>query len=324
MMPYRRRGLRAGAVALGALFLIACATTSGARAADPKVPPGQDPGGPALALIGGGVDYTSPKIAPRLARDGEGEPIAWDLIDNDRTPYVAAAGSDRDKAAGSGAGAPGSQAARQNGWGAVVVEDGATALAELLLSGYSQGRLVAVRLPSGDAQALAKAIAFSVGTPARIIAITQPLNTAPLREVVRQASQRFRDHVFVVAGDVGESQAGGKALPTLMNLANVLVVVSMAEVGGKPVDAVIAAADLVVMPRAGSMFGGLVGGGAPRNSREAVALAAAATACQGHGRTTPLVGSAAKAAVLDAGRPLKEAPAVRGLDPMCWYGGVRY
>jgi hypothetical protein len=281
------------------------------HATDPKVPPGQDPGGTAIALIGGGLDYTSDKITPRVARDGEGELIGWDLIDNDRTPYMAAPKASDPSAS------PDAKAASAD----------ATGLAELMLAAYARGRLVPVRSPAGDAQALAKSIAFVADTPARIVAIAMPLDSAALRAVVRQASERFKDHVFIVAGAPGGDSTGKPseaASMTVMNLGNVLVVAALEDVKGKSVDDLIKATDMLVRPRGGSMFAGIVAGGPPRNGLEAVVLAAAAVACQGHGRDTPLLGSAAKAATLDAARPLADAPAVRVLDPMCWYGGVRY
>ena len=49
------------------------------------MPSGRDPGGVAIALFGTGIDYTLP-LAQRLARDGEGELIGWDLEDKDRKP----------------------------------------------------------------------------------------------------------------------------------------------------------------------------------------------------------------------------------------------
>lgn len=300
------------------LAVVAAATSLlcvSANAADPKVPPGQDPGGTAFALIGSGVDYTSDKIAPRLARDGEGELIGWDVIDNDRTPHAAAELGGK----GNGGGSKSSPAPVQSS-----KDD--TDLAVLMLSAYSKGRLVPVRTALGDAQALAKSIAFVTGTPARIVAIAQPLDSAPLRLVVRQASERFKDHLFIVAGFGGGSitpGAGGESMPGIMNLANVLVVAAVDEVKDRSVDDVIKESDLLVMQAAGSMFGGIVAGGPPRNGREAVVLAAASAACQGHGRAEPLRGSAAKAATLDAARTLPDMPSVRVLDPMCWYGGVR-
>jgi hypothetical protein len=56
-------------------------------ATKPPVPTGVDPGGVLVALIGDGVDYTQPELAARLARDGEGEIIGWDVHDKDRRPY---------------------------------------------------------------------------------------------------------------------------------------------------------------------------------------------------------------------------------------------
>ena len=299
-----------------------------ANAADPKVPPEQDPGGPALALIDSGIDYTSGRIAHRLARDGEGEIIGWDFVDNDRTPYAAPLRAPQGGGIAGGVDAHNagkSAASGASGWDAGVKTSNGTTIAELLLSAYSKGRLIPVRLLPGDAQTLANAIGFAINTPARIIAIAQPLNSEPLKEVVRQASMRFKDHLFVVAGDIAAPAADTSApanapKPSLKSLANVVVVLPIGEVDGKPAAEVGAASDLVVLPRAGSMFGDIIGG-APDTGAEAVALAAAAAACQGHGREEPMIGAAAKAALLDASKPLGQAPNVRGLDPMCWYGG---
>ena len=78
---------------LAAVLVIALAATgaSAQSPAKPKVPPGTDPGGTAIALIAHGVDYTDPEIAPRLARDGEGDIIGWDFIAGDNKPYAAGA-----------------------------------------------------------------------------------------------------------------------------------------------------------------------------------------------------------------------------------------
>lgn len=58
-----------------------------ARKDKPRVPPGVDPGGVTVAVIGDGIDYTRPAVAKRLARDGEGEIIGWDFVDNDKRPF---------------------------------------------------------------------------------------------------------------------------------------------------------------------------------------------------------------------------------------------
>ncbi|MGE4129437.1 MAG: hypothetical protein AB7E80_14850 [Hyphomicrobiaceae bacterium] len=273
-----------------------------AAAADPVVPPGEDPGGVALALIGPGIDYRSPKIAPRLARDGEGEPIAWDFVDDDRTPF----GGE-----GDGSGAAG------------------TAIAEAMVASYTHGRLVPLRVATGNPGALARAIAFAVGTPAKIVAIAMPLETPAEQEVIRQASARFSDHLFVVAGPtLARADTPSPAAPdadakvgTLLNIGNVLVVTGAPDVEGRSAAAVSKAVDLIVVSRGSSMFGGAPGA-PPRNALEAVALAAASAACQGHGGE-PLRGSAAKAATFDASRPLEGGGGLRVLDPLCFYGGRR-
>lgn len=281
---------------------------------NPPVPPGQDPGGPALALLGAGIDYREPSLAARLARDGEGEIIGWDFIENDRHPYAAAA-----------AGADGGTA---------------TALATLMMAGYSRGRLVPVRLAAGDARMLARAIGFVAGTPARVVAITQPVAAVDLREVVRQAAERFPDRLFVVeavlppASTKGQAplppsppQAGDRDSPAasdqgaLHRQANVLVVAAGTDADGHRAGAVLEAADLIVVQRGSSLFGAPAGT-PPRDAAEAVVLAAAMAACQAHGRDD-MSAADTKAAVLAAARPLEGARAIRALDPVCLYGGRR-
>lgn len=301
-MPVLKR-FALGLAALACLSLSAVA----ARAADPRLPPGQDPGGPAIALIGTGIDYQSEKIAPRLARDGEGEMIAWDFVDNDRLPYAPRTAADPFAADASSA-------------------------ASALLAAYAHARLVPARIDEGDAMALARAIGFATGTPARIVAVAVPLATSDMRRVIREASARFKDHLFVVSADLsGVTPAAGKlplpptgsaAADSLLNLGNVLVVAAAPTVDGRRVKAVLDAVDLVVVPRGSTMFVNPPNA-PPRNGSEAVALAAAAAACQGHGLTSGLLGSAAKAATLEASRPVESSRSVRLLDPMCWYGGKR-
>ena len=155
---------RAAAVIVLAMAVpvaVPIAAPAPASAADPRAPAGQDPGGTALALIGGGIDYMSARIALRLARDGEGEMIAWDFVDNDQTPYVAPS---TEAEAGAGA-APSADRASET-----VAPEG-NRVAEAMLTAYARGRLVPVRVPEGNPQSLARAIAFAVGTPAEIIAI---------------------------------------------------------------------------------------------------------------------------------------------------------
>src|SRR5262245_39161047 len=72
---------------LCALAALVLATAGAAQQRKPPLPAGRDPGGVAIAFIGTGIDYTLPLIAQRLARDGEGELIGWDVVDNDNRPF---------------------------------------------------------------------------------------------------------------------------------------------------------------------------------------------------------------------------------------------
>ena len=67
------------------------ADVAAAQGRKPKLPPGLDPGGVAIAILSTGIDYPSSDIAQRLARDGEGELIGWDLVDRDNRPFNAKA-----------------------------------------------------------------------------------------------------------------------------------------------------------------------------------------------------------------------------------------
>src|SRR4029077_8292457 len=88
-LPRRIRRPRSSRMHRAFLFCVLAltlATTAAAQRKKPPLPPGRDPGGVAIALLGSGIDYTVPHIAQRLARDGEGELIGFDLVDNDNRP----------------------------------------------------------------------------------------------------------------------------------------------------------------------------------------------------------------------------------------------
>lgn len=55
---------------------------------DPEVPIGVHPDGAVtIGIVGGGIDYTDPRLVPHLARDGEGFLLGFDFIDGDLTPF---------------------------------------------------------------------------------------------------------------------------------------------------------------------------------------------------------------------------------------------
>jgi len=187
-------------------------------ARDPPVPPGHDPGGAAVGLFTTGIDYREPEIARRLARDGEGEIIGWDIVDNDNRPYGSAVGE--------------------------------TALAKLLV-GSGNVRLVPLRVDPADPPSLARAVAFLARTPARVAVV--PMGSARRADwgPFRHAAAHFKEILFVVAaGGDGKDRGTDPTYPAALGLDNVMVVAARASApprgGGGPnfgletVDAVVA------------------------------------------------------------------------------------
>lgn len=211
------------------VWLLALLTVFGslnvlAQGKDPRVPPGTDPGGMAVALISGGIDYTLPEIAGRLARDGEGEIVGWDFVDGDPLPFAPV----------------GDQSS--NG----------TVLAKALLAEAPKVRLVPVRVDSGQPRSLAKALAFVAKTPARVVLITA-LPVDDDLDLLRAATQEFKHLLIVVpagseiadldnvlpatASDSAKSETQNSAfLLDLTSVANVLRIAAEATANAPSLD----------------------------------------------------------------------------------------
>jgi hypothetical protein len=187
--------LRATLLHLVAAIVLA-ASAALAQERKPSVPAGRDPGGVAIALVGGGIDYTLPAVAQRLARDGEGELIGWDLEDKDRKPFDRSRGNTRPE------------------WGG----DG-TVLASVLL-GTPGARLVPVRIDPVNPMSLARAIAFIAQTPARIAVLPVLGAAAEDWTPFRQAAQHFRNLLIIVPAGT----EAGSAYPAALGLENVLAI----------------------------------------------------------------------------------------------------
>ena len=152
----------------------------------PRVPPGQDPGGVAVAIVGAGVDYRSPAIARRLARDGEGEPIGWDIVDDDPLPLEAEPASGRRLPLHAG-----------------------TSAAERLLAEAPAARLVPVRVPDANALAAGGAMAFVARTPARVaVVLAAPPGRAEAAGLLRETIRRHPDLLVVMPYVPGRDQPG--------------------------------------------------------------------------------------------------------------------
>jgi hypothetical protein len=188
--------MRLRALLLHVIAVTALGVAVLAQGAKPPVPPGLDPGGVAVALIGTGIDYTLPEVARRLARDGEGELIGWDLEDKDRKPFDKSKGVTRPE------------------WG------GDGTLAASLLVGAHTVRLVPVRVDPGDPVSLARALAFVAQTPARVAVLPMWGATRADWEPFRQAAEHFKHLLIVVPAGTGAEPI----YPAALGLANVLAV----------------------------------------------------------------------------------------------------
>ena len=159
--------------AVSLTYLLAAFTAgtiaTGHAADDPPIIPGMDPGGVAIALITDGIDYTDPEIAKRLARDGEGELIAFDFVDGDVRPFATA-----DQSTGTNA-------------------------AKILFAAHPTARLVVARVDRNQAASLAKAMRFVGKTPARIAIITDQSLSGDHLAIVKKAASRTRKTAFAIS-----------------------------------------------------------------------------------------------------------------------------
>lgn len=171
-----------------------CLATGAAAADDPKVPPGTDPGGIAVAVVTAeGLDYTDADIASRLARDGEGEIIGFDFADDDRRPY--------------GVAGPGTESAR------------------FILRTVKTARLVPIRATAGNKKSLGQAALFVTRSPARVILFTPSNGNVEDWDLFYRFAVRFNQALIVVpAGDGGKDLDTTPTYPAALGLPNVLVV----------------------------------------------------------------------------------------------------
>ncbi len=216
-----------------ALSLSAATAVAQTGPPKPKVPPGRDPGGIAVAVIGAGVDYRQPEIAAYLARDGEGELIAWDVIDDDARPLEAAPVVSRH-----------------------VPPHAGTTMAARLHAEAPASRLIPVRIPGANPLALGGALAFAAQTPARIAVLLtgaerklgaqssgtqasgiQAPDTLPSDTqswgIFTDAARRARQLLIIApAGHQGRDSDGSNLAPLNLGLDNLIVVTAADANGG--------------------------------------------------------------------------------------------
>lgn len=123
---------------IGALVAFFLGFGTPALAGDPPLAPGKDPEGAAVAVIADGFDYTRGDLAKILARDGEGEAIALDTVDDDHRPFA---------------------------------KDGSGTQLGLAVESQTGIRLVMARVDWSKPDSLARALQFVTFTPARIVVV---------------------------------------------------------------------------------------------------------------------------------------------------------
>jgi hypothetical protein len=165
-------------------------------AKEPRVPPGLSPvGAVTIALLGHGIDYRLPSLRNRLARDGEGVPISWDLTDNDTRPFAPAGGL-------------GTQAA------------------EMIARLAPKAQLMIVKERPGDPQSLGHMLTFVAKTPARIIVWLDAKPSRPDWPILAEAVQRFGDRLFIIPIDGSSPHLDRKPAYAGIRRANNVVVVA--------------------------------------------------------------------------------------------------
>lgn len=183
--------IRISSAARLAFFTAVSLVAHAAFAADPKVPPAVESGNRVpIAILTAGFDYTRPEIAARLARDGEGEIIAWDVVGEDRFPFAAA---------------------------------GDTELMIALAAQLPEAApvsLLAVKVDAADPVSLAKGLAFAARTPARTVMVLMWSDTREAWEVFGQAAAHFSNlRVIVRACPDLPAESGAKVYPRDLKLA---------------------------------------------------------------------------------------------------------
>ena len=196
-----------------------------AEAQDPRLPAGKDPGGAAVVLVTRGLDYTRPEIAKLLARDGEGELIGWDFVDNDNRPFVKGDGVAADVALAQALGAAGGV------------------------------RIIPVRIDPGDSVSLARALVYAAKTPARVVVV--PFSTSDRDHWETFATSLRHLPGLMVIVPATEAQGTTQSFPAAIGLASGLVVANRKDIAGVQSDAVIerASPDEAVVAAAAIFFG---------------------------------------------------------------------
>ena len=183
---------------LVALVSATLTSTTLAQTKKPKLPPGLDPGGPAVAVLTSGIDYTRPDLSSRLARDGEGDLIGWDTIDSDNRPYDSSTSS--------------------------------TAMVLALMQAKSL-RIIPIRVAPDTPTSLDAALKLIAQMPTRVVVVTLLPVDQTKRNAFLVAAAQLRDRLFIVTAG---TYAGETASATSNDLGNIVEVAAASEIPSVP------------------------------------------------------------------------------------------
>ncbi len=187
---YRCKGwLLAFAAAVALVLLLAA--PGHAQPRKPHVPIGIDPGGVMIVIAADtGFDYTQKDIAGRLARDGEGELIGWDFVDEDRKPYAPAASAPQ-----------------------------STDLARSILAETPLARLAVFRAKPGDKIAIGRLAVYAARSQSRIALVVSASTERSDWEAFTEAVAHYKGMLVIVPSDPAIPP-----YPAALGLENILTV----------------------------------------------------------------------------------------------------
>jgi hypothetical protein len=175
----------------------------------PAVPPDRDPGGVLVALVAQGIDYRLPALSSKLARDGEGELVGGDVVDNDRLPFDATEGAAPPDLGGD-----------------------ASAIATRVLASGAPVRLAPIRVDAEDASSIARGVRLAGQIRARIVLLPLWSRDSARWHLFVTAASAQPSTLFVLPAAEGAKPE--EAFPAAFALDNAIVVSSGAESADSP------------------------------------------------------------------------------------------
>jgi hypothetical protein len=176
---------------------------------NPPVPPGADPGGPAVAIVDSGVNYLLPEIGSRLARDASGGILGFDYWDLDRRPFDA-------------------NPARSP----FFPQHHGTRTASLLLREAPGVRLVVYRYPRPDMARMTELVRAAADAGVVVVNLSMGSNRREAWQAFESAARQHPQMLFIVsAGNDGRDIDAQPVYPAALPLANLITVTSAEPTG---------------------------------------------------------------------------------------------